>query len=72
MKPLLDVQGLSIGFGNAPPVVQDVNFSVNPGETLALVGESGSGKTLSLAFRLCCGLPDAAQLPIGQSQFWTK
>lgn len=68
MKPLLDVQGLSIGFGNAPPVVQDVNFSVNPGETLALVGESGSGKTLTCRSVLRI-LPDAAQLRSGKISF---
>ena len=68
MKPLLDVQGLCIGFGNAPPVVQDVNFSVNPGETLALVGESGSGKTLTCRSVLRI-LPDAAQLRSGKISF---
>ncbi|MEO0634769.1 MAG: ATP-binding cassette domain-containing protein, partial [Pseudomonadota bacterium] len=47
MAPLLDVKDLSIGFGEAPPVVAGVNFSVRAGETLALVGESGSGKTLT-------------------------
>ena len=47
MTALLTVENLSIGFGTEAPVVQDVNFSVAPGETLALVGESGSGKTVT-------------------------
>jgi peptide/nickel transport system ATP-binding protein len=47
MTPLLSVENLSIGFGNGPAVVKDVNFQVAPGETLALVGESGSGKTVT-------------------------
>ena len=31
--------------GGKRPVLNDINFSVEPGETIALVGSSGSGKT---------------------------
>lgn len=47
MAPLLKVENLSIGFGRGHNVVSDVNFEVQPGQTLALVGESGSGKTVT-------------------------
>ena len=43
---LLDVQNLQVAFGDAR-VVDDVSFSIAPGEKFALVGESGSGKTVT-------------------------
>ncbi|MGC9349163.1 MAG: ABC transporter ATP-binding protein [Anaerolineae bacterium] len=30
---------------NGKPVLKDINFSVSPGETVAIVGQTGSGKT---------------------------
>jgi len=68
MTFLLEVDALTIGFGDAPAVVRDVSFSVQPGQTLALVGESGSGKTLTCRSVLRI-LPEAAQLRGGQITF---
>jgi microcin C transport system ATP-binding protein len=44
--PLLDVQNLQISFAGKS-VVHGIDFSIAPGERLALVGESGSGKTVT-------------------------
>jgi len=48
--PLLEVRNLSIRFPQRHgdvAVVDDVSFSVRPGETMALVGESGCGKSIT-------------------------
>ena len=64
---LLSVKQLSISFGHQPPLVQQVSFAVEPGETLAIVGESGSGKSLSLLAVLGL-LPAGAQVS-GERRF---
>ena len=50
-EPVLEVKNLSIAFpaqhGDVN-IVDDVSFSVRPGETMGLVGESGCGKSITL------------------------
>lgn len=45
------VEFRNVTFGYAPgvPVLHDVSFRVNPGETVALVGPTGSGKSSAMA-----------------------
>ena len=38
-------EGVSFGYADGKPVVKDVSFAVQPGQTVALVGRSGSGKS---------------------------
>ncbi len=50
-EELRDVRGeicfdhVDFSYNNSSPVLQDVSFTVAPGETFALVGSSGGGKT---------------------------
>ena len=49
-QPVLQVENLQISFPTAQAktkVVNNLNLTVNAGETLALVGESGSGKSVT-------------------------
>lgn len=41
----ISLKGLSFGYGNNVPVLNDINLSIKKGEVVAFVGESGSGKT---------------------------
>jgi len=69
--PLLVVEGLSVAYrtaGRLTPVVHDVSFELQKGETLGIVGESGSGKT-TVAFGIL-GVPgDNAQITAGRVLF---
>ncbi|MBC6443610.1 MAG: ABC transporter ATP-binding protein [Rhodobacteraceae bacterium] len=65
---LLQVENLSISFGKDAPIIQNVSFGVERGQTLAIVGESGSGKTI------CCRalldiLPGSARIDTGTARF---
>jgi energy-coupling factor transport system ATP-binding protein len=51
--PLLEIRGLSAGYGRGPDVLAGFSLSLGPGETVAVVGPSGSGK--STVFRCLTG-----------------
>ena len=48
----LRVEGLSAGYGG-PPVLRDVSFEAEPGETVCVLGPNGGGKTT--LFRVLLG-----------------
>ena len=70
MTPLLEVSNLNVIFpqerGPALVPVDDVSFTVSPGELVALVGESGCGKTLT-GLALPRLLPRGAELGAGSA-----
>src|SRR5208282_4505691 len=44
------------------PVLADVNFYVNPGETVAIIGRSGVGKSVTLSHIMGFLQPDAGRV----------
>ncbi len=69
--PLLDVKDLTLNFKVKEGwvhAVEDVTFSLEPGETMGLVGESGCGKT-PLGYGITQLLPDNAYVKGGQVFF---
>ena len=70
--PLLDVRGLTVRFRTERgelTAVDDVSFSLEAGQTLAIVGESGSGKSVT-AMSLMRLIPDPpGRITAGQVLF---
>lgn len=52
----VDVQNLTVRYGDGPVVLDDISFSIKPREKIGVVGRTGSGKsTLAMAILRCVG-----------------
>lgn len=38
-------ENVNFGYGDEQPVLENISFTINPGETVAIVGQTGSGKS---------------------------
>ena len=41
----ISIKNVAFGYDEKRPIIHDISFEINPGETVAIVGSSGSGKS---------------------------
>jgi peptide/nickel transport system ATP-binding protein len=71
LLPLIQINNLTVDFpesGTATPALQDISFSLQRGEMLAIVGESGSGKSV-MSLTIMNLLSDTARIVSGSVMF---
>ncbi len=61
--PAVSVRGLTIGWGDTP-LVEDITFTVAPGEIFAILGGSGSGKSTLLRFLVGLETPAKGEIDV--------
>jgi peptide/nickel transport system ATP-binding protein len=71
-RPLIEIQDLNVQFVTSHGTVravEDLSYSVYPGEMVAIVGESGSGKSVSALAIMQLLPPGTARIPKGSVRF---
>jgi phospholipid/cholesterol/gamma-HCH transport system ATP-binding protein len=60
--PVVSLQNVSLAFD--VPILENISFDANPGETVVIVGESGTGKSTMLKLILRLLVPDTGRVLI--------
>ncbi len=61
-KAVIELKNITLSFDK--PILEDISFSVFPGETVCVVGESGTGKSTALKLILRLLVPDSGAVTI--------
>ena len=65
-RPTITLQQVSFSYGHGrPPALQDVTFTIEAGQTVALVGRSGAGKTTAAHILMRYWDPDVGTVLLG-------
>lgn len=71
LQPIVQVENLSLSYKNIH-AVQDVSFSVFPGEIIAVIGSNGSGKTSTVECIEGLRKPDSGHIRVFEKDPWLK
>ena len=58
----VELEGVTFGYDPGKPVLHDISFAVEPGQTVALIGQTGSGKTSIISLIAKFYLPTAGRV----------
>ncbi|MBW8887414.1 MAG: ABC transporter ATP-binding protein [Fibrobacteres bacterium] len=64
-RPTLRFENVSFGYDPGKPVLKEVSFVVEPGESVAIVGATGSGKSTTISLCNKFYLPDSGSISVG-------
>ena len=62
LKGSVKFDNVSFGYDRGKPVLHDLSFEVQPGETIAIVGGSGTGKSTLAALLMCFYKPQSGDI----------
>lgn len=64
------VEGLTVAYGSSPPILENLNFTIQPGEVFGILGGSGSGKSSVLRNLIGLVNPRAGNVYIFGQDLW--
>jgi len=57
MRGEIEFSHVTFAYPTGEPVLQDISFTVKPGQTVAIVGQTGTGKTTLMSWSTALTMP---------------